>query len=65
MLGGLGGAVAQVCLESDSRPVVFKRLGIGDRFTSEVGDQAYLRELAGIDRQSITRQVLALLGGKS
>jgi transketolase len=63
VLGGLGGAVAEVCLESDTRPRVFKRLGIGDRFTSEVGDQDYLRELAGIDRQSIAAQVRSLVNG--
>ena len=56
--GGLGGAVAEVCLEADCRPRVFKRLGIGDQYTSTVGDQAYLRAEAGIDQLSITRQVL-------
>jgi len=56
--GGLGGAVAEVCLEADCRPRVFKRLGIGDQYTSTVGDQAYLRAEAGIDQPSITRQVL-------
>lgn len=65
VLGGLGGAVAEVCLESNTRPRAFKRLGIGDQFTSTVGDQAYLRELAGIDRQSIARQVTALINATS
>jgi transketolase len=61
VLGGLGGAVAEVCLEADTRPRAFKRLGIADRFTSAVGDQQYLRELAGIDRVSIARQVRSLV----
>lgn len=59
--GGLGGAVAEVCLESRCRPRVFKRLGIGDQFTSTVGDQSYLRALAGIDHASIVRQALKIL----
>jgi transketolase len=61
MLGGLGGAVAEVCLESDVRPRRFKRLGIPDRYTSVVGDQDYLRKAVGIDRQSIADAVVGLL----
>ena len=59
--GGLGGAVAEVCLESDCRPGVFRRLGIADRFTTAVGDQSYLRALAGIDRASIVSQAMDIL----
>jgi len=62
VLGGLGGAVAEVCLEAAVRPRRFKRLGIPDRYTSVVGDQDYLRKSIGIDRQSIADAVVALLG---
>jgi len=59
--GGLGGAVAEVCLEFDARPRRFRRLGIRDRFTSIVGDQSFLRREVGIDRDSVAKAVLDLL----
>jgi transketolase len=59
--GGLGGAVAEVCLELSKRPQRFRRLGIRDTYTSVVGDQAYLRRAVGIDRDGITESVTALL----
>lgn len=62
ILGGLGGAVAEVCLESTKRPRRFLRLGIKDCFTSTVGDQNYLRRATGLDREGIARAVSALIG---
>jgi transketolase len=61
ILGGLGSAVAEVCLELEARPKRFKRLGIPDQYTSVVGDQDFLRRTVGIDRESISRSVLQLL----
>jgi transketolase len=62
VLGGLGGAVAEHCLESDIRPKLFRRLGIRDEYISVVGDQDYLRAVVGIDARSIAASVRALLG---
>ena len=59
--GGLGGAVAEVCLELETRPRRFLRLGIRDSYTSVVGDQAYLRRVVGIDRDSIVASIVDLL----
>lgn len=61
IFGGLGGAVAEVCLELPKRPRVFRRLGIRDSYTSIVGDQAFLRKTVGIDRESIVSSVLDML----
>ena len=61
ILGGLGGAVAEVCLEHSIRPRRFRRLGIRDSFVSIVGDQAFLRAQAGIDQSAITAAVQQLL----
>lgn len=61
MLGGLGGAVAEVCLESGHPPKIFRRIGLPDRYTSIVGDQAYLRTALGLDRHSIVSTVRGLL----
>jgi transketolase len=61
ILGGLGGAVAEVCLEHAVRPRVFKRLGIKDTYVSIVGDQDYLRASVGLDRAAIATCARALL----
>jgi len=61
ILGGLGGAVAELCLESAIRPRRFLRLGIRDCYTSTVGDQAYLRRIAGLDRNGIADAVRKLI----
>lgn len=60
ILGGLGGAVAEVCLEAGAR-VPFRRLGIQDTYVSAVGDQSYLRTQAGIDSAAIVRAATQLL----
>lgn len=61
--GGLGGAVAEVCLETDLRPALFLRIGIRGGFTSIVGSQEYLRHRTCLDPQSIAAQVLHLRAG--
>jgi transketolase len=61
VLGGLGGAVAEVCLEHSVRPRRFRRLGIQDTYTSVVGDQAYLRAAVGIDAAGVARAARQLL----
>jgi transketolase len=63
ILGGLGGAVAEACLSGGARVERFIRLGIEDRRTSVVGDQAYLRARHGLDRAAVAgalREVLEL-----
>jgi len=59
--GGLGGAVAEILLESRARPVRFKRIGLPDAFSSEVGDQDYLRRVYGLDPAGIAASVAAVL----
>lgn len=61
ILGGLGGAVAEQCLEKGLRPRRYLRLGIPDQYTSIVGDQAYLRSQVGLDRGSIAARIQRLL----
>jgi len=53
IIGGLGGAVSEFCLESRNFPDFFCRLGLNDEYTSIVGDQQYLREHYSLDSQSI------------
>lgn len=64
VLGGLGGAVAEVCLEHGTPPKRFRRLGIRDTYISTVGDQNYLRARVGVDRNSIAAAVRELLAAR-
>jgi transketolase len=55
--GGLGGAVAEVLAELARPRAPLIRLGLRGGFSSEVGDQDYLREIYGLSPQAIARQV--------
>jgi transketolase len=60
--GGLGGAVAEICLEAGITVKSFQRLGLRDEFPDVVGDQAYLRErygLSAVHIASATRRAIA------
>ena len=61
--GGLGSAVAEVCLETGPVPRAFRRVGLRAGFSSAVGSQAYLRRLYGLDEESIAAAARALLCG--
>ena len=63
ILGGLGGAVAEVLLENLTEPVRFRRVALADRFISQAGSQAFLRASQGVDRKGIIRAVGAVLKG--
>jgi transketolase len=52
-MGGLGGAVAEACLDHGVSPRGFARLGVRGGFTSIVGNQEYLRARYGLDRIAI------------
>lgn len=61
VIGGLGSAVAETLMESGQRPCHFKRIGLGDVFSSIVGDQDYLRSQYGLDCKGIVDTVLKVL----
>lgn len=58
VIGGLAGAVSEVCMEAGIYPRKFKRIGMQDCFTSVVGSQSYLREHYQMDAGAIIRTVL-------
>lgn len=60
--GGLGGAVAEACLENAVQVTSFRRLGIDDRYPSIVGDQAYMRAHFGLDRDAVAAALRHMLG---
>lgn len=61
VIGGLGGAVAEVCLEADWRPRKFARVGLNDVYSSVVGSQEYLRQHYGMDAKAIAARARTLL----
>jgi transketolase len=60
LLGGLGGAVAEVLCESDIPGVRFRRVGLKSKFLKAVGDQDYLRKMQGLDVPSLCQRVREL-----
>lgn len=59
--GGLGGLVAETCLEAGIRPAVFHRFGLRGGFSSIVGSQSYLRANFGLDSRTISSVIEAHL----
>jgi transketolase len=59
--GGLGSAVAEVCMDNGVVPKAFLRIALEDRYSSIVGSQDYLKAHYGMDATSIFEKVLKLL----
>jgi transketolase len=53
VLGGLGGAVAEVLAEFDECKARFRRIGLPSQFTTIIGTQDYLREVLGLSPRAI------------
>lgn len=60
ILGGLGGAVAEVLAEEGLR-IPFKRIGVPDTFSAYIGDQDFLKKKYGITATNIAAQAETLL----
>ena len=61
VLGGLGGAVAEVLAESAEGHVSFTRIGLDSAFATVVGDQEYLRREFGLSAEAIADRLEAQL----
>jgi transketolase len=59
--GGLGSAVAEVCMDNGISPKAFLRIGLDDRYSSIVGLQDYLKAYYEMDSSAIVKKVQALL----
>lgn len=57
IVGGLGSAVSEVCMDLGIKPDKFKRIGLNDVYSSVVGSQAYLRKYYGMDSDSIIKTI--------
>lgn len=62
IVGGLGAAVAEACMEAGVHPKAFRRMGLKDCFPTVVGDQAFLRAFYGLDALAVARTVREALG---
>lgn len=65
ILGGLGGAVAELLSETDGLKIPFKRLGVPSMFSPHIGTQAYLLARHGLDEEGVVNGVLATIKRKS
>ena len=61
IIGGLGGAVAEILAESNEPRVPFKRLGIPSAFSTDIGNQDYLRAQSGLSLDSILASIETML----
>lgn len=59
VLGGLGGAVAETCLEAGVHPGFFARIGMADVYSATVGSQTFLRRHYRMDAAAIVDAVQA------
>ena len=61
IVGGLGSAVAEVCMDNNIIPKAFARIAIQDKYSAVVGDQHYLRKHYQIDSQAIVAKAKEIL----
>jgi transketolase len=61
VIGGLGGAVAEVLAESGEMPIAFKRFGLPSAFSSIVGTQEYLRARHGLSADRVAETIRSVL----
>lgn len=57
IIGGLGSAVAEVLAENKIG-VIFKRIGVPDRFSKVIGNQEYMRAANNLGVDQITKTIL-------
>jgi len=66
VVGGLGGAVAEVLAQSDTTcRSAFRTVGLPDQFCDTVGDQRHLRAKSGLSVEAIVRAAQILLSSAS
>jgi len=63
VLGGLGGAVAEVLCEAGIPNVRFLRLGLPSRFNKVVGEQEYLRQIYCLDADNVAARITQFYRG--
>jgi len=62
MVGGLGGAIAEACMDNAIHVDHFIRLGMPDIYSSIVGSQKFLRSYYGISQDVVMNKILKIFG---
>ncbi len=57
IIGGFGGAVAEVMAEMKEKKAHLLRIGLNDEYSIRVGDQNYLRQQYGMDCNAIVNKI--------
>ncbi|MFC1935253.1 transketolase family protein [Chloroflexota bacterium] len=65
IVGGLGGAVAEVLAECDRRRGPFTRIGIESAFAPTAGNQEYLRATFGLSDEAVVERLVDLVARRS
>lgn len=60
IIGGLGGAVSEVLMESGVHVKNFKRFGIKDQFVKDIGGVAYIKTQLCLDPVSVAENIILL-----
>ena len=63
--GGLGGCVAEILIENNKAPLLFKRLGLNDVFPSGYGTYQQMKERNGLSKNDIVKQAKKLYEKKA
>ena len=59
--GGLGSAVAEVCMDAEIFPKKFLRIGLDNVYSSLVGSQKYLKSCYKMDYKYIVKSALDII----
>lgn len=60
VIGGLGSAVAEFLAKAEKK-VLFRSIGVPDRFTKEMGLQEYMRKANGLSTEQIYKSIIDFL----
>lgn len=58
IVGGFGGAVAEVLAEMQKKKARLLRIGLNDEYSVRVGNQKYLRQQYGMDAETIAKRII-------
>jgi len=60
-IGGLAGAISEVCLKASIIPAFFHSIGLKDEYPTIVGDQKYLRNAYNLNSETIVSTALSAI----
>lgn len=62
LLGGMGSAICEYCMDNNIQPKSFKRMGLQDIYSSVVGSQNYLRNFYNLGEEALLQNIKSILG---